>query len=317
MFLGGVISSIYSVYQIVGFKLDWKYTTLFNNNPTFVSYANSPYLSTFNRAFAFTPEPSVFSSLLIPAVIYIIMCIMLYRKNNIKYGITLFILLIGLVNSASASMFISLPIIVAILLIKTGIISNIRSRLFKILMLLVLLPLVIFLILIQYLDEGVVVQVLDRINNIGSDHSLLVRLASMKTALLVFSMHPILGFGVIPSAEIFINNIYRYLPIGVSEEKTGVDSIYLNILAGQGLLGFAAFFSLIVLGFIRSKKNDLIFMIFISINIIACIQTGYILLYHIWVFIGLSISCNKYIKNMSAKRISLHERMQKIHHFGI
>jgi hypothetical protein len=78
----------------------------------------------------------------------------------------------------------------------------------------------------------------------------------------------------------------------VIEKKTGVDSWPLLLLAEQGVLGLFAYSTAFWLSLKRSRTYPVLFAMIISILVISSIQSGYILLYHIWAFIGMGLHGN-------------------------
>lgn len=293
--VGGVISSIYGIYQYIGFKINLPWTTLFNNNPAFPSYAsyvNNPFAHV-SRAFAFTPEPSQFSSLLIPAIVIVgykaLSNSETYRKEKYKNVLILIILLSGLLVSFSLSMIVTLPLALII-----AAIFNLNRATLLIKRIGVIVPIIVLIVLFLFksnLSFHEFLVVWKRVSDFSQDQSLIVRFGAMVAALKIFFHYPLTGYGLNAVTEAFI----QYMPSYVMqyEYKKGVDSLPLAILAEQGIFGFFALIFMFITSLIRVKNLPYLFTATLAIILIFSLQTSYIYLYHLWVFMGLCFLSNR------------------------
>lgn len=283
---GGVISSLYAVYQLFAFRFSFPQSTLFNNNPAFPTYADDAYLSTLSRTFAFTPEPSVFASLLIPALFFILYRIVVQQKGSTTTTVQLAMVVLGLVVSSSLGAFTSLPIALFLVMVLVKEVRERRSRLFVYAVVATFIG--SMFLTVPYFQE-IFSETFARALNLSEDESAQIRATSMKTALDIFVEHPVTGYGVSTSAEEFAERTTTITPYGTLQAKTGVDSWPLNIAAEQGIAGLIGFGMAAYLAVANSRGRPEIGVVVIALLVVISLQTGYVMLYHVWALLGLGI----------------------------
>ena len=287
--VGGVLSSFYAVYQYFGFKFSLPYTTLLNNNPSFSSYANFVGVQHKEvlRAFGFTPEPSVFSALLISALFvngY------LYQKSNapLRKYTNYLILLMGLVVSGSMSFAISIPLIFILMIIlnatwRKKVFSKFKKGSFLIVPFIIIFS--AFLFIISPINNSLDFNILDRIKNIENDNSFIVRSGAMLASFNIFLEHPITGYGLNSMGPAYEEYMPSY--VKMIEDKKGVDSLPLAILAEQGIFSFLGLTMMFIVSLVKTRNNPHLYLLILSLLVTFSIQTPYIYLYHLWVFLGI------------------------------
>ncbi|MBB3108568.1 hypothetical protein FHS18_000596 [Paenibacillus phyllosphaerae] len=306
---GGILSSLYGIYQYYGFKFSLPYTTLLQNNQAFSSYASNvgDYFSIGTRAFGFTAEPSQFSALLLAAVL--IAALNIKESNgNISHLrlLRLVILFVGLLTSGSLSLLTSLPIIFILLLATSSewrrlLLSFVTDR--KKLWITYLAIIVVCIVFINgYID-------LTRVQSLQTDKSFLVRAGSIVAAVLIFLNHPLTGYGLNAMGPAY----QKYMPdyVFALQEKTGTDSLFLAIAAEQGIFGLIAILSMVIISLIRSKSNLTLYTVVIVLLVTFAIQTPYMYLYHFWVFLALGFISNengRFVNTMALKKNKLYNK---------
>lgn len=288
---GAVISSLYAVYQIVALREGLPFSTLLNNNTNFSSFAdpdNLSQLASLPRAFAFTPEPSVFASLLIPAVLFLLYRVVVERGNTKRNVARFAILIAGLVASTSISLWVSLPIA---LLVSTLLVRELRVRLHKLVYCAIALAFLVSGVLAIPTFQEALSDSFGRVSGIEDDGSARIRSGSMTAAVSIFIEHPLTGYGPTAAA----NEYLRKMPASVLllEKKTGADSWPINTLAEQGILGFTAFGILVYLSLSRSRQRPEVLVGVVALLAAISLQTGYIMLYHVWAILGLGLGVSE------------------------
>lgn len=277
---GAIVSSIYAVYQIVASTFGWTGVTLLNNNPSFpsvVAYADQGVLG---RGFGFTPEPGVLSVVLLPILLILIFELVGGKITGAKVIQTV-IIFAGLLSTLSISIILSLPLSVLIFFIVK---EKKNSRIVvhkKILKWVPIIVMIIFSIIIMFYSTND--YFVNRVSNLLTDGSMLIRYYSMVTGIDIFLQSPIYGQGVSISSDLFLNYSFIY-DIG---EKAGVDSIIILIMMQQGIIGIAIYITMIVLSIKSSRKNFPLLAGVIGVVIATALQCGYIAIYHLWILLGL------------------------------
>ena len=289
--IGGIVSSIYATYQIIAFKFRLPLATLFQNNVSFLTWAHGQGKFERPRGFAFTPEPSVFASMLIPVILLLILYILdkdkFDKKENQKNKLILIILLVGSIASTSLSSYTILPASIVILMLLEKTFKKKR----KMLITLSISFILVFILLINtipILNEVYKSALSDRISNTGYDYSYIARSESINSAIRLFFENPFTGQGIGQINE----GLDRYWESDIvkADQREAVDSWSLMIATEQGLLGLIPYVILVIMALRNSyKKHSEIFVIIVPLLITTNIQTGYVFLYHVWAFIGLGV----------------------------
>ena len=98
----------------------------------------------------------------------------------------------------------------------------------------------------------------------------------------------VFGWGLFATSPEFEDKLPSLF--AVFEEKTGVDSWFLGFAMWQGLAGLLVFGFLLYLALKATKKELPLQAALIGVVITIFFQTGYILLYHVWAFLGLALA---------------------------
>ena len=316
-FVGGVVSAVYSVYQQLAFDQGLPMPLALNNNPAMSSYAQNlmegRWGTYVNRAFAFTPEPSVLAAILLACLMAAIGEMMSENRRIALPWLWVVILTIsaGMIACGSLGLFISLPITIAGFILVISLLFR-RSASVKRLgkKMATLIAVISSVLLMVYFfglfNTAVMNSVMERLSDIGfstntysvGDASTAVRLASILHALDIFLENPVFGYGVFVDAGYFSQGF----PLRSLEMKTGVDSWPLSILAGGGIISFTGYLLLVGLTLSRARRSPFLLALFIGTLLPTLAQSGYIMLYHVWFAWGLCCS---------RSRVSTHAKIQR------
>jgi hypothetical protein len=284
---GALLSSLYAVYQQIGVRLGLPFVVPPLNNLSFALFSDGAYL-TDTRAYAFCSEPSVLAALLIPMLAerLSVSAGKTWREGYLTKWIPIILLVGGLLATASLSIAVSLPLV----LFSTYVLSlkRLSDSAKYLLSIVAILLLGLTLVLATEAGQEVATLVTERVGNIRDDQSFIVRAGSKAASLEILRENPLFGAGIIPDPAYFISK----LPDEAAsyQQTTGVDSISLLILSGQGIVGFMCFAALMALGLLRSSGNVQVRVLLCATVIVVSLQVGNPMLYGIWVTLGLALA---------------------------
>lgn len=288
---GGVVSVLYAAYQLFALKNGWPYAFLFNNNKSFALRSDEYqlYIPDDPRPFGFTPESSVLSSLLIPALLYVVLMLVYSwqdMRSSERFGYSLLLLLyaIGLYVSTSLAI-----VVIPLVAVLVGFFMPSPRRYFAVALPLLLGVALLAVALVTW-TEGMVAE---RLASISSDGSLMVRLASITTAAQLFLENPIFGYGAGGYGERFS----EIFPLFLLQAKSSVDSVPFLVASQLGILGIIALVATWggVAARFRAAKAITVEEIAIKGFIVATIamfvvQVSSVFYYHYWIALGLGLT---------------------------
>jgi hypothetical protein len=288
---GGAVSVLYAAYQLFALKSGGAYVFLLNNNKSFALRSDEYrlYIPDDPRPFGFTPESSVLSSLLVPALLYVVLMLS-YSWRDMRYserfGYSLLLLLYAAGLYVSTSLAIVVVPLVAVLV---GFFVPSPRRYFS-----VALPLLIGVALLAVAlvvwTGGVVAE---RLTSPTLDGSLMVRLASITTATRLFLENPIFGYGVGGYGERFS----EIFPLFLLQAKSSVDSVPFLVASQLGILGIIALVATWGAVAARFKATKAIIAEEVALKgfvvatiVMFVVQTSSVFYYHYWIALGLGLT---------------------------
>lgn len=304
-FMGGVASSIYGLYQLVALGTGLPMPLSLNNNPSMSSFARlaieGNWGTTIDRAFAFTPEPSVLAAILLACFMAAI-GEMMNQERRFRLRWLWFVLLSvcsGFLACGSLGLLLALPITLIVFMIMLSLSRRQSIGFWKLgSRVLGFSAAIIAVTIITYFtglfETSAMSSVIERISSFGgvasidsvNDRSSAIRLASMLEAIEIFKENPVMGYGVFVDGDYFAQRF----PLQMLERKTGVDSWPLAILAGGGIVGITGYLLVVGLSYSRVRRSPFLLALFLGTLIPTFTQTGYIMLYHVWFVLGLCCS---------------------------
>lgn len=201
-------------------------------------------------------DPNYVSSFIIPAIALIIYRILFGGKMNKKkkliyYSLT-FIMALGVLSTGSRAAYLVLSIVLLLcFLLYIRKIKSTKKMLISASLITIVL-IVCWSLVKQVLPESVIM----RLTNLGT-YKNDVRLKLWKQAFELFSRYPLFGAGM-ESANNYLISIGMF----------NTHNLYLDILIGQGLVGFALL-GIVMVKFLEVKKKDLSFMIIMCFSFFA------------------------------------------------
>lgn len=319
-FVGGVVSSVYGVYQQLAFGQGLPMPLALNNNPSMSGYAQilmeGRWGTQVDRAFAFTPEPSVLAAILLACLMAAIGEMMSENRRIALPWLWVVMLAVsaGFIACGSLGMLISLPITIAGFVLVLSLFFRRGARVKRLGKKTVGLIAAITSVLVMVYFSGLfntaaMNSVTERLSDLGfstniysvGDPSAAVRLASILHAVDIFQENPFFGYGVFVDGEYFAQGF----PLRSLEMKTGVDSWPLSILAGGGIVSFTGYLLIIGLTFSRARRSPFLLALFIGTLLPTLAQSGYIMLYHVWFAWGLCCSRSMVSTQANIRRAAL------------
>lgn len=282
---GGVLSSIYAIYQYLvprlGLPID---LYLLRNTTTFPLYLPSIYTPW--RPFGFTAEPSHLAELLIPLSMLLMGQFWLF--NKLRYALLLIVVTIALIALGSLSVIISLPVAFVAVVFFVPQLAHYRARIMKLLVVISISLLAAFALLSLYqttVVNGQAVQpILGRYRNLSTDTSFIARSVSIQIAIDLFKEHPLTGVGLFAGAEEFIKR--NPLPVALYGEMMGVPNRLLATLAEQGIVGLLVLLVVVGYAFYNTRRVPLLRTLVVTWFVIILFQGGNVFLYNGWAFLG-------------------------------
>lgn len=284
--IGGIISSVYTLYQYLAPRLNLPVDlSLLRNTTTFPLYA--PTIYTPWRPFGFTAEPSHLAELLIPLAM-VLLC-QFGLRNKIRYVLLLSLVTVSLFALGSLGTIISLPIAFVAVSFSVPQLARYRTRIFRSIIILTIgLLLVLSIFSVSNSTPGneqALQSIMQRYSNISKDSSFISRSNSIQIALDIFIKYPFAGVGLFAGLDEFAK--INRLPVEIYGKAMGIPNRLLGTLAEQGVIGTLAFLLVVVYAFLNTKSMPLLRTLVITWFVIAVFQGGNALLYNGWVFLGL------------------------------
>lgn len=291
---GGFLSSFYAIYQLIGLPLNLPFAFIKFNNSSF-SLMQSESALYLGRTFAFTPEPSILASLLIPFIGIMISNFLIFKRKKDFYSFLL-ALIAFLSTSSQSIIFLPFYLLTVTLFSKIFFKKVVKIKLSRV-FLLFIAGLIGLALIISFNDSTAIS--FSRLINIADNGSLSLRSNDFLISLQLFSLKPIAGWGL-GSYGTDIGGVGRI---------TGASSTVIRILVEQGILGF----SMLILGVILTLPREIInlnmrlqsssqasliiyhFCLIIGFAFSMLFFVGYRSLYHLWMILPLMVSLQKLI----------------------
>jgi hypothetical protein len=304
---GGVASALYAVWQQLALRASLPFGIAPLNNVSFALVTDTMDAID-ERSYALCPESSILASLLIPCLMLTLTQIVTERSSSPVRWTILAVLSAGLISCGSLSMAISLPIAILLWSMLSGIL---RKRALSIAISVAAVAMLVTIALSTWEPAAErLMQVQGRVVGIFDDPSVVMRYSGLVAGWGMFLDSPIFGCGVVPDPALFES----YIPaIGYDNIlKTGADSILLGLLSGHGLMGAASACTLVVMALRRSYRNQVIFSLLIGLMTVALLQVGYMLVYHLWVFLGVGLSIRPLPSQAGARARNQNQELNSI-----
>jgi hypothetical protein len=302
---GGVISTIYAIYQqaAVHFGLPLRFPPM--NNPSFRLLTENTDRGL--RSFATFPEPSMLAAYLIPiAIAMLYLAANQHGTRSIRSWFISMLLFVGLLASGSFSIFISLPIALVLCLFVQG---HGLGRLIKASGALISVGILVLLLIATgdwaaTLGDGL----LGRFLNATEDSSLITRYGLNVASVRVFEENPIFGKGVVPDPDYFFERMPPETTIYQGADTLGGgDSLLLAIASGQGICGLFCFTALVFIAVRRSRQDIFLQSALIGCVVVMTFQCPNFELYLIWVVLGLCLARRPYFPKTGRRPMNLSE----------
>lgn len=220
------------------------------------------------RGFAFTPEPSILASLLLPIFILYLYNFLFEESFSFKDLLYLNIIFLGLVATLSQSILLFIPFFIFVTFFSKQNVSH-KIKVTKLLFgffVAVIFSMTLFFFLGNFLT---------RFQSGDVNGSFGIRNTTILLVLRNLNFPNLLtGLGIGTTSDLMLNNQFLFLKFGINE-KTGVDSVFFRLFYEQGILGILSF--IIVITLIVKKlltksymsKEYLYFILFMILPIIT------------------------------------------------
>jgi len=237
---GALISSFVAFFQAV-------YSIGTGNTITLANNSNFSIVGAYGRGAAFTPEPSVLATLLIPAFL----CWWCERQSEggllgrwQRGWVALFILALGLLATKSSSL-LYLPALIVI--VSTLQSANVRA----------FAKSIGGILLLSVAAGGIFLQFYSsRLENNDATASEAWRTTKIHAGIAIFETYPVAGAGLGRVSDVNFFAPFMDIPPDLrwnDEPRKGVDSTAIRVLAESGLIGFAAMYYPILFFFRRAR----------------------------------------------------------------
>lgn len=192
------------------------------------------------RGFAFTPEPSILASLLLPIFILYLYNFLFEKNFSFKDLLYLNVIFLGLIATLSQSILLFIPFFIFMTFFsKQNVTRKIKvSKLFFGFFVAAIFSMALFFFLGNFLT---------RFQSGDVNGSFGIRNATILLVLKNLNFFNFLtGSGIGTSSDLMLANQSLFLKFGISE-KTGVDSVFFRLFYEQGILGILPFIITIIL----------------------------------------------------------------------
>jgi hypothetical protein len=226
---GGLVSSIYAIYQLVGLRINLPFAYLEMNNSSF-SLVGLEYSEDILRSFGFTPEPSILASLL--WIMVGVALTDLLNVGGIKRYLIFSSVLMGLLSTSSQSIPLLPLYIILIVFIDRK--SNPVTRSF-LASDLIGGGIMIFAMLGLLLTNESILFWLSRAGSFNSNNtSGEMRLNDIVIGIQMFNEYPIFGLGLGCSSDLMAKFSSK---MNIITESGGITSGFIRVVAEQGMIG--------------------------------------------------------------------------------
>jgi hypothetical protein len=230
--LGGLISSIYAIYQLIGLRINLPFAYIEMNNSSF-SLVGLEYSEDILRSFGFTPEPSILASLLW-VMVGIALCDLM-NVGGIKLYLIFSCVLMGLLSTSSQSIPL-LPLYITVI----GFINYKYNRKMRSFMASDLMggSIMISAMLVLLLTNESILFWLSRAGSFDSNNtSGEMRLNDIIVGMQMFNEYPIFGLGLGCSSDLMAKFSSK---MNISTQSGGITSGFIRVVAEQGMIGLTS-----------------------------------------------------------------------------
>lgn len=303
--LAGLISSVYSMYQLIGLRIGLPFSYIAMNNASF-SIVDSDYTREILRSCGLTPEPSILASLL--WIMIGITTADLLTIGNVKSYSIFSCVLLGLVSTSSQSIGLIPVYLLATIIINKKI--SVAPRKFNLRDIVGLFVIVIPLMYLLLSNESILFW-LTRIASPDSENtSAVMRSNEILVGLTMFADSPISGLGLGAITDMMDGFASK---ANVSGYTSGITNGFIRVIAEQGLLGlistFVSFLCIIPpkskrikLSYVSSSTLSYQISFIISGVISLGLFVGYRNLYHLWLILPIGLAMKSYLKTLSLSK---------------
>jgi hypothetical protein len=299
--IGGIISSVYAIYQLIGLRngLPFSYININNSSFSLLDLDSTIY---HNRALGITAEPSILASL-ITIVVGMSIVTLLIESSARGYFYTL-ISLLGLMATASQSI-VGIPIYIVIICFFYAKINN-RLRNIDKKDRLGILSLIVCSIIASIVTPEIG-NIFSRISEINPSAQYTQSSTSRFYDVIVFGQmfltKPLFGQGL--GATTALAETFR-ATLSLDGESAASSSFF-RLLAEQGIVGFTAMFIIFIVTKVNLNKIKTItdrrylivaaysFAFIVSIEISLMFFVGYRSVYHTWLLIPMLLCLKSYL----------------------
>jgi hypothetical protein len=287
---GGLLSSLYAIYQVIGLKSNLPFAYMPMNNPSF-SILDADTAQYHARSLGFTPEPSILASLLLALAGLGFVNVLI--SGSLKNYLQLALIILGFLSTSSQSISI-LPIylISIFFIVKSLTIKNRRVTVRDY----AGVSVVIIAAIVLYLNNPSIINTLSRLSLESSDFSesnasAASRFSDIATAISLFTNNPIVGNGL--GAYTDLAEIQK-AKLNFDGQASAASGLF-RLLSEQGLLGLLNIFILtkimwlkvFKIGEVKEISYDL--SVILSLLISISFFVGYRNLYHLWLLVPLTL----------------------------
>lgn len=290
---GGIVASLYAIYQVLGWHLGLPFTSIPMNNASF-SIIDPVTAQYEGRALGACPEPSVLASLLLPLLA--IMTVDVFVYGDLRRYAWWIVVCLAFLSSSSQSVALVPICLIGVIIFLRPLLS--AQRKFRSSDMIGLGLLGIGAVALLATSDSVFLW-LSRIGNSDQNISAAMRYAEILIGLEKFRQSPIFGFGLGSSAtdtDVFLSQL------NLSRASQGIMSGFFRILSEQGLVGMLVIVTaLYCLYFARGKRvfetGQAVWLAYLfSFALGAALGglfVGYRNLYQLWLIVPIGL-CLKY-----------------------
>jgi O-Antigen ligase len=288
---GGLLSSLYAIYQVIGLKSNMPFTYMTMNNPSF-SILDAETAQYHARSLGFTPEPSILASLLLALAGMGFVNVLM--SGSLKNYLQLSIIILGFLSTSSQSISILPMYLISVFFIfKSLTIKNRRAVARDYVGIII----VIIAAIVLYINNPSIISTLSRLSLESSDFSesnasAASRFSDITTAISLFTNNPIVGNGLGAYTDLAEIQKAKLNLDGPASAASGL----FRLLSEQGLLGLLNIFIITKIMwpnriFKIVDVRDISYNLSIILSLLISISffVGYRNLYHLWLLIPLTL----------------------------
>jgi len=288
-YFGAILSALIAITQFMGLNLGIEQFAWEMSNPSFTLFTTDAAMK-HQRAYAFTPEPSILSGLFLTIIAIQSIRAKYFGTHKEWLLLGLFVLAMG-TTASQGLLFLPIAIFSGFCCINSeNKLSRKKALSWLYLGLFVAITVISFL-LIESLQRNFVLRMIEIFVDTGEKTSYGSRSESIIASFRMFSESPILGAGPGASTDL----LERYAQ---TDDEIGAASAFIRYLAELGVFYICIwvflFFSLIYWGLKEKSKNNLLRAEFVAMGFWFCISAtffvGYRTLYQNIIWLGIALA---------------------------